>query len=123
MISPETTAQIRKELKDVDGRELLALGIYSTVMNVYAALDRLDELELEQRTLPKSSTRVKLSPAQWEMLFSAADHGDPYYHISGQSAHGGAAGTYAKLTRLKLLDDNGITEAGREAVKVKRFRL
>lgn len=39
------TEALRAELKAVDGREFLSLGIYNTMQTVCQALDRLDKTE------------------------------------------------------------------------------
>lgn len=67
-----------------------------------------------------------LSRAQARMLEAIRDFGDPYYHIAGtgQSRHGGAAGTIASLHRRKLILSKTtrgryrymLTLAGREAL-------
>ena len=56
---------------------------------------------------------MKLSPAQMRMLRSLERTGDPFWHLSGRSEHGGGVGTHASLWRRGLIDKNGLTEAGR----------
>lgn len=63
---------------------------------------------------------MKLSQAQWRMLRGAAE-GDPFGHIRGAAAHGGADGTLRSLVRRGLLGlgfrGYEITEVGRELLK------
>lgn len=45
----------------------------------------------------------RLSLAQVRMLDSVKRYADPYNHVRGQAAHGGAAGTIKSLLALELL--------------------
>lgn len=61
----------------------------------------------------------KLSDAQEHWLQSLAEGRSPTAHFRTQSEYGGAAGTRASLYRRGLIDDNGLTEAGREYAGVR----
>lgn len=59
---------------------------------------------------------LKLSPSQLRMLRNIADGKAPTDGISGRSAHGGAAATFASLHRHGLVSGMNVTAAGRQAL-------
>jgi hypothetical protein len=61
----------------------------------------------------------KPSPAQLAALRNMAAGKRPGYGIYGNSAHGGLSGTIVSLHRRGWIDTNGITEAGRTALRQK----
>jgi hypothetical protein len=68
------------------------------------------------------ATRKKVSPAQLRALQDTRDHGNPWYSIYGQSAHGGMHGTMMVISvHNKWVWHNGktwvLTKEGKKVLK------
>jgi hypothetical protein len=60
--------------------------------------------------------RKKLTPNQRRVLENLAAGRRADSHCVGRSQFGGLTGTLASLRRAELIDLNGLTDAGREAI-------
>lgn len=60
---------------------------------------------------------MKLTPPQRRVLDNLVCGKPAEFGLKGRSQHGGFVWTYAALRKKGLVDDNGITDLGKSAIK------